>query len=86
MTTILSLVALAGLFGWLASTDLRQQQVGLVFITFRRKDRPIPFWTVVAVEIALTILLIFVAFIAFQHPANCDDRGICTIYIEAPKP
>ncbi|MGB7654191.1 MAG: hypothetical protein WBL74_01800 [Novosphingobium sp.] len=83
MITVLSLVALAGLFGWLALTDLRRQQVGLVFTTLRRKDRPIPFWTVVAVEIALALLLTFVAIVAFQHPANCDNRGICTVYIEA---
>ena len=84
MITVLSLSALAGLFGWLALTDLRRQQVGLVFITLRRNDRPIPFWTVVSVEIAMSLLLTFVAGIAFLHPANCDDKGICTIYIESP--
>ena len=85
MISVLSLAALAGLFGWLAFTDLRRQQVGLVFITLRRKDRPIPFWAVVTVEIAMASMLTFVAIIAYQHPANCDSKGICTVFIEAPK-
>ena len=86
MITVWSTAILAALFGCLAFNDLRTQQVGLVFVTFRRKDSPFQFWSLVSVEVALTALLTFVAMFAYLNPADCDDKGICTVTIRVSQP
>lgn len=78
--------ALAAIFAGLMIRDLRARDAGLVFLTIRRVEMPVTFWTLIVIEGVLALLLALFAIAAATIGEGCDANGVCTVTIHTQSP